>query len=175
MNRTRTALTATVLAAATTAGGVALAAGPASAAGDDGLTHAQAAKARSVALKRVPGRAVSIERDREDGGAVSYDVTVLTRAGAARQVHLDARLRVLRTEAEDADGLSYAAAGRASSAALKRVPGIVTGVDGEDDGGARYEVEVLTSGSTERVVRLSSSFRVLSVATDAETDGRDDD
>jgi uncharacterized membrane protein YkoI len=175
MNRTRTALTATALAVATAAGGVAVAAGPATAAGDDGLTHAQASKARAVALKRVPGRAVSIERDREDGGAVSYDVTVLPRTGAARQVHLDERLRVVRTETDDVDGLSYAAAGRASDAAVKRVRGIVTGIDAEDDGRTRYEVEVLTAGSTERVVRLSAGYRVVGVATDTDADDRDDD
>ncbi|WP_157260920.1 PepSY domain-containing protein [Patulibacter minatonensis] len=190
MIRPRTALTVTAIAAVTAAGGVAvagavdrpgdpaptpaasapIAAAPAvsgSAAlpraartGDDGLTHAQASKARAAALRAVPGRATSIDRD-ADGGPVTYDVTVITRANRAREVHLSSRFRVLRTTAEDRDGLTYAAAGRASSAAGRAVRGVVTGIEVEDEGRARYEVEVLTSRSTERVVRLSSSFSVV--------------
>lgn len=191
MNRTRTALTATVLAAATAAGGVAVAAGPASAgsetaasravattplAGDGGLTHAAATKARAAALKKVPGRAVSIDHDTDDG-RTTYDVTVLPRTGPARQVELDARFRVTRTERDDTDGLTSAAAGRAESAAVKRVKGIVTGIDREDEGRARYEVEVLPTRGAERTVRLAANFRVIDVVTDddGDADDRDDD
>ncbi|MDO9410658.1 PepSY domain-containing protein [Patulibacter sp.] len=198
MTRTRTALIAVSLAAATAAGGVAIAGAddraadtgqavltaPADAAtgspapvsrtraGDDGLTHAQATKARRAALRQVPGRAVQIERDADDG-AVTYDVKVLTRGGRAREVHLDSAFRVARTTREDRDGLTYASAGRAGSAATKRVKGLVTGIDTEDDGRVRYEVEVLTAGSTERVVRLSSSFGVVTGQT-GDDDGDDD-
>ncbi|WP_022928372.1 PepSY domain-containing protein [Patulibacter americanus] len=190
MNRTRTALTATVLAAATAAGGVAVAAGPASAgsetaasraatptvAGDGGLTHAAATKARAAATKKVAGRATSIDRDTDDG-RTTYDVTVLPRTGPARQVELDARFRVTRTERDDADGLTYAAAGRAEAAATKRVKGLVTGIDLEDEGRARFEVEVLPSRGAERTVRLAADMRVVEVVTDddGDADDRDDD
>lgn len=198
MIRTRTALIATTLAAATAAGGVAVAgaddrddaspdveyAAPAATAtsapadegrfetqaGDDGLTHAQATKARAAALKRVAGRAVQIERDDDDG--VDYEVKVLTRGGQAREVRLDRSFRVTRVVREDRDGLTYANAGKAASAATKRVKGIVTGIDVDDDGRARYEVEVLSSRSVERTVNLSSSFGVVS---DTDDDGDDDD
>lgn len=187
MTRTRTALTATVLAAATAAGGVAVAAGPASAgsetaavraaatpvAGDDGLTHAAAAKARAAATKQVAGRAVSIDRDTDDG-RTTYAVTVLPRTGGARQVELDQRFRVTRTEREDTDGLTYAAAGRAEAAATKRVKGLVTGIDREDEGRARYEVEVLPARGAERTVRLAANMRVIDVVTDADGDADDD-
>jgi uncharacterized membrane protein YkoI len=197
MIRTRTALTAVALTAATAAGGVAIAgaddrasttqvadsavltapSGGSSAAdpvfetqaGDDGLTHAQATKARAAALRAVSGRAVSIERDDDDG--VSYDVKVLTKNGQAREVRLNSGFRVTRTVREDRDGLTYANAGKASSAATKRVKGIVTGLDVEDEGRARYEVEVLSSSSVERTVRLSSSFGVV---TGTDDDGDDD-
>lgn len=173
MIRPRTALPLTAVATALAVGGVAFAtAGPAVAAGDDGLTHAQATKARSAALKRVAGRAVSIDRD-HDRGKVTYDVTVLTRGNQAREVHLDARYRALRSKREDRDGLSYAAAGRASKAALGRIRGIVTGIDVEDEGRARYEVEVLPGSGREQTVRLSSAFRVLGVSASG-SDGDDD-
>lgn len=199
MIRTRTALIATTLAAATAVGGVAVAgaedrddATPAVAypaaqapaaqapadeqrfetqAGDNGLTHAQATKARSAALKRVAGRAVQIDRDDDDDGRVDYEVKVLTSGGQAREVHLDRAFRVVRVAREDRDGLTYAAAGRAASAATKQVRGLVTDIDVDDDGRARYEVEVLTSRSVERTVHLSSSFRVV---TDTDDDGDDD-
>lgn len=139
------------------------------------VTHAQATKARDAATKRVSGRVVSIDRDADDG-ATGYDVTVLARNGRAREVRLDDRFRVVRTSAEDADGLTYARVGKATSAATQRVKGIVTGVDLEDEGRARYEVEVLPSRGAERVVRLSSDFRVLSVGGgDDDGDDRDDD
>lgn len=199
MIRTRTALTASAVAVAAIAGGTATAlavdrpaapsesfatvATPAATtaatraasprveyAGDDGLTHAQATKARRAALRAVSGRVASIERDNDRG--VTYDVKILTRGGAAREVHLDSGFRVTRTTNDDRDGLTYATLGRASSAATKQARGIVTGVDVEDEGRARYEVEVLTSGSTERVVRLSSSYAVVTGATD--DDGDDD-
>lgn len=198
MIRTRTALIATTLAAATAAGGVAVAgaddrddaspaveyAAPAAPAaddaaddarfatqaGDDGLTHAQATKARSAALERVAGRAVQIERD-DDDGRVDYEVKVLTPGGQAREVRLDRSFRVTRVVREDRDGLTYASAGKAASAATKRVKGLVTGIDVDDDDRARYEVEVLTSRSVERTVHLSSSFRVV---TDTDDDGDDD-
>lgn len=195
MTRTRTTLIAVSLAAATAAGGVAIAGAedrttdadrtvltaPVDAAtgspapvsrvqaGDDGLTHAQATKARRAALRQVAGRAVQIERDADDG-PVTYDVTVLTRGGQAREVHLDRGFRVTRTTREDRDGLTYAAAGRAADVATKRVRGIVTGIDTEDEGRVRYEVEVLTSRSAERTVRLSSSFGIVTGRT-----GDDDD
>jgi uncharacterized membrane protein YkoI len=133
--------------------------------GDDGLTHAQAVRARRAALARVPGRVVAVERDADDG-RVTYDLGVLTRGGQAREVVLDSRFRVRRTTSDDRDGLTYATAGRAADAATKRVRGAVTGVDVEDDGPGRYEVEVLTPAKGERIVALSSSFRVLSVRTD---------
>lgn len=198
MIRTRTALTATALAAATAVGGVAIAGAqdrpaaspspavpvsstpstpgraapaPKARAGDDGLTHAQAAKARAVALQRVPGRAVQIERDADDG-PVTYDVEVLGRDGRAREVRLDHSFRVTQNVRTDTDGLSYAAAGRAASAATKGLRGIVTDIDVEDEGGARYEVEVLTTSAGERTVRLSSSFGV--VTGDDDEDGDDD-
>lgn len=138
--------------------------------GDDGLTHAQATKARRAALKAVSGRVASIERD--NGRSTTYDVKVLTEAGQAREVHLNSAFKVTRTTNEERDGLTYATLGRASSAATKQVRGIVTGVDVEDEGRARYEVEVLTSRSAERVVRLSSSYRVVTGTTD--DDGDDD-
>lgn len=196
MIRPRTALTATVLAAATAAGGVAIAGAqdrPASTpapavpvasvavtpepavtprqarTGDDGLTHAQATKARAAALQRVPGRAVQIERDADDG-PVAYDVEVLGRNGQAREVRLDRSFRVTRNVRTDTDGLSYAAAGKAASAATKRVRGIVTGIDVEDEGRARYEVEVLTTSAGERTVRLSSSFGVVTGTDDGDDD-----
>jgi uncharacterized membrane protein YkoI len=37
----------------------------------------------------------------------------------------------------------------------------VTDIEREDEGRARYEVEVLTPGSRERTVRLSSSYGVV--------------
>ncbi|CAB4940404.1 unannotated protein [freshwater metagenome] len=195
MSRPRTALIAASLAAATAAGGVAIAGaddraadegavvltapaagGPAPAvgtrAGDDGLTHAQASRARAAALRKVPGRAVAIERDADDG-RVTYDVQVLTRSGQAREVRLNSGFRATRTTRDDRDGLTYATAGRAASAATKRVRGIVTGIDVEDEGRARYEVEVLTSRSAERVVRLSSSYGVVTGST-GDDDGDDD-
>lgn len=139
-------------------------------AGDDGLTHAQATKARRAALRAVPGRVVSIGRDDDRG--VTYDVKIITRGGAAREVRLSSGFKATRTTNADRDGLTYATLGRASSAATKQVRGIVTGVDLEDEGRARYEVEVLTSRSTERIVRLSSSYGVVTGTTD--DDGDDD-
>jgi uncharacterized membrane protein YkoI len=128
-------------------------------AGDDGLTYAQARKARAAALKRVPGRAVQIDRD--DDGRTRFDVQVITRGGAVREVDLDRRYRIIRVGREDADGLTYATAGRAAAAATRHVRGIVTDIEREDEGRARYEVEVLTPGSRERTVRLSSSYGVV--------------
>jgi uncharacterized membrane protein YkoI len=199
MNRTVTALSVTALAAATAVGGVAIAgaqdgpagssavevapaAAPAAPAGraaatrqartgDDGLTYAQATKARSAALKRVAGRAVQIERDADDG-RVTYDVEVIGRNGQAREVRLDRSFRVTRTVRTDTDGLTHSTAGKAASAATKRVRGLVTGIDVDDDDGARYEVEVLTRSAGERTVRLSSSFGVVTGTTD--DDGDDD-
>ena len=134
-------------------------------AGDDGLTYAQARKARAVALKRVPGRVVQIDRDND--GRTRFDVQVITRGGAVREVDLDRRYRVLRVEREDdADGLTYATAGRAAAAATRHVRGIVTDIEREDEGRVRYEVEVLTPGSRERVVRLSSGYAVVTGAVD---------
>lgn len=195
MSRPRTALIAVSLAAATAVGGVAIAGAddrssdtgstvltapagsgaaptPRTRAGDDGLTHAQATKARSAALRKVSGRAVQIERDADDG-RVTYDVKILTRGSQAREVHMDSGFRVTRTTREDRDGLTYATAGRAASAATKRVTGLVTGIDTEDEGRARYEVEVLTSRSVERTVRLSSSYGVVTGST-GDDDGDDD-
>jgi len=197
MTRPRTALTATALlaTAAAAAGGVAIAGaddrdarstetvltGPAASgsateaplvrtqAGDDGLTHAQATKARRAALRSVAGRVVQIERD--DDRPVTYDVKILTKGGQAREVRLDSGFRVTRTSRDDRDGLTYASAGRAASAATARVKGLVTGIDTDDDGSARYEVEVLTSRSVERTVHLSSSFKVVA---DNDDDGDDD-
>ncbi|MEV4419090.1 PepSY domain-containing protein [Patulibacter sp. NPDC049589] len=138
-------------------------------AGDDGLTHAQATKARAAALRAVSGRVTQIERD-ADGGRVTYDVTVLTKAGKAREVHLDRAFRATRTTNEDRDGLTYATAGKAASAATKRVKGLVTGIDVEDEGRARYEVEVLTSSSVERTVRLTASYAVVTGGGDHDGD-----
>ncbi len=156
MFRSRTSVVAALL-TATVAGG-AVAAAPALA--DDDLTYGQAAKARSAALKQVSGRVIQIDADDDD--RTRYEVTVLTRSGSAREVHLDARYRVLRTTRGDRDGLTYATAGRASSAALARVRGIVIDVEADDDGRARYEVKVLTRGGSEREVHLDRSFRVVS-------------
>lgn len=155
--RPRTAATA-VLLAASVAGGSALAAAPAMA--DNDLSYAQAAKARASALKEVSGRVIQIDGD--DDGRTRYEVTVLTTGGSAREVQLDARYRVLRTTRGDRNGLSYSTAGRASSAALKRVRGIVVDVEADNDDRARYEVKVLTRGGSERHVHLDRSFRVVS-------------
>jgi len=197
MTRPRTALTVTALVAtaAAAAGGVAIAGAddrdarftetvltaPAASgsateaplvrtqAGDDGLTHAQATKARKAALRSVAGRVVQIERD--DDRPVTYDVKILTKGGQAREVRLNSSFRVTRTSRDDRDGLTYASAGKAASAATARVKGLVTGIDTDDDGNARYEVEVLTSRSVERTVHLSSSFKVVA---DNDDDGDDD-
>lgn len=203
MNRAVTALAVTALAAATALGGVAIAGAqdgaasspavevaPAGAApvapveravstrrartGDDGLTYAQASKARSAALKRVSGRAVQIERNADDG-RVTYDVEVIGRNGRVREVRLDRSFRVTRNDRTDTDGLTYSAAGKAASAATKRVRGLVTGIDVDDDDGARYEVEVLTRSAGERTVRLSSSFGVVTGNTDDDGGDGDDD
>ncbi len=155
--RPRTAATA-VLLAASVAGGSALVAAPAMA--DDDLSYAQAVKARASALKQVSGRVIQIDGD--DDGRTRYEVTVLTKGGSAREVHLDSRYRVLRTTRGDRDGLTYATAGRASSAALKRVRGIVVDIEADDDGRTRYEVKVLTRGGSEREVHLDRGFRVVS-------------
>ncbi len=157
MFRPRTTIAA-VLATATVAGGAVVAVTPALA--DDDLTHAQATKARSAALKQVSGRVIQIDADDDD--RTRYEVTVLTRGGSAREVHLDARYRVLRTARGDRDGLTYSTAGRASSAALKRVRGVVVDIEVDDDDRARYEVKVLTRGGSEREVHLDRSFRVVS-------------
>jgi uncharacterized membrane protein YkoI len=114
---------------------------------------------------------VQIVRDADDG-AVTYDVDVLTRGGRVREVHLDRAFRVRRTSNGERDGLTYATAGKAANAATRRVAGLVTGIEAEDDGRVRYEVEVLTTRSVERVVRLDQAFRVVAGATD---DDNDDD
>lgn len=155
--RPRTAATA-VLLASTVVGGSALVAAPATA--DDDLSYAQAAKARASALKQVSGRVIQIDGD--DDGRTRYEVTVLTKGGTAREVHLDSRYRVLRTSRGDRDGLTYSTAGRASSAALKRVRGIAVDIETDNDDRARYEVKVLTKGGSERNVHLDRSFRVVS-------------
>lgn len=157
MFRPRTTVSA-VLLTASVAAGSAFAAAPASA--DDDMSYAQAAKARTAALKQVSGRVIQIDADDDD--RTRYEVTVLTKRGSAREVHLDRRYRVLRTTRGDRDGLSYRTAGRASSAALKRVRGIVIDIEVDDDDRARYEVKVLTRGGNEREVDLDRSFRVVS-------------
>lgn len=157
MFRPRT-ITAAVLAASFVAGGSALVAAPALA--DDDLSHAQATKARAAALKQVSGRVIQIDGDDDDRSR--YEVTVLTKGGSAREVHLDSRYRVLRTTRGDRDGLTYSTAGRASSAALKQVSGgIVVDIEVDDDR-SRYEVKLLTRSGSERDVHLDRSFRVVS-------------
>lgn len=149
---------ATVLLAASVAGGSALAAAPAMADGDD-LSYAQAVKARASALKEVSGRVIQIDGEE---GRTRYEVTVMTKRGTARDVHLDSRYRVLRTTRGDRNGLTYTTAGRASSVALGRVRGIVVDVEAEKNDRARYEVKVLTRGGIERRVHLDRRFRVVS-------------
>lgn len=157
MFRPRTAATAALIATAVV-GGSALVAAPALA--DDDLSHAQAVKARAAAIKEVSGRVIQIDGDDDD--RTRYEVTVLTKGGSAREVHLDSRYRVVRTTRGDRDGLTYGTAGRASSAALKRVRGVVVDIEADDDGRARYEVKVLTRGGGEREVHLDRGFRVVS-------------
>jgi uncharacterized membrane protein YkoI len=150
-------VTAAVLAASFVAGGSALVAAPALA--DDDLGYAQATKARAAALKQVSGRVIQIDGDDDRS---RYEVTVLTRGGSAREVHLDSRYRVIRTTRGDRDGLTYSTAGRVSSAALKRVRGVVVDIEADDDDRTRYEVKVLTRGGSERDVHLDRDFRVVS-------------
>ncbi|MFA4927237.1 MAG: PepSY domain-containing protein [Patulibacter sp.] len=158
MFRPRT-ITAAVLAASFVAGGSALVAAPALA--DDDLSHAQATKARAAALKQVSGRVIQIDGDDDDRSR--YEVTVLTKGGSAREVHLDSRYRVQRTTRGDRDGLTYSTAGRASSAALKQVSGgIVVDIEVDSDDRSRYEVKLLTRSGSERDVHLDRSFRVVS-------------
>lgn len=159
--RPRPAATA-VLLAASVAGGCAVGAAPAAA--DGALGYAQAVKARASALAQVSGRVIQVDRERD--GRTRYEVTVLTKGGTAREVQLDARYRVLRTIRGDRNGLTYATAGRASSAALKRVRGIVVDVEADDDGRARYEVKVLTRGDGTRKVHLDRRFRVVAGGDD---------
>jgi uncharacterized membrane protein YkoI len=147
-----------VLIATSVVGGSALVAAPALA--DDDLSYAQAVKARAAAIKQVSGRVIQIDADDDD--RTRYEVTVLTRGGSAREVHLDSRYRVLRTTRGDRDGLTYSTAARASSAALKRVRGVVVDIETDDDDRTRYEVKVLTRGGSERDVHLDRSFRVVS-------------
>ncbi|MGE4427043.1 MAG: PepSY domain-containing protein [Solirubrobacteraceae bacterium] len=134
----------------------------------DGLTHGQAQKAQKAAKKRVPGRIVEIDREKDDG-RVTYDVKVITKKNRVREVHLSSSFRVRKVEREDRDGLTYARVGKASSAARKVVRGTVTDVERDDDG---YEVEILTSKGKERTVELDRNFRL---AADDDDDDRDDD
>ena len=127
--------------------------------GDDGLTYARARRARTVALRRVAGRVVQVDRERT--GRVRYEVQLINRSNVVREVELDRSYRVVRVHREGADGLTYATAGRAAAAARRSVPGIVTDIEREDEGRVRWEVEVLTSASRERTVHLSSSYAVV--------------
>jgi uncharacterized membrane protein YkoI len=138
---------------------------------DDGLTRDQASRVQRAALKKLRGTVIDIDRDNGRSGAIRFSATVLTRSGAVREFTLDRRYRVIRRERhERPQGLTYRRALRAKSAARNRLSGVVTGVDTEDEGRARYEVDVLRHGTTEYRVRLSSSFNVLGTRRLADTD-----
>ncbi|MCK9248962.1 MAG: PepSY domain-containing protein [Solirubrobacteraceae bacterium] len=139
----------------------------------DGLTYKQAQKAQKAAKKRVSGRVVEIDREKDDG-RVTYDVRIITKKNRVREVELNSRFRVRDVDREDRDGLTYARVGKASSAARKVVRGIVTDVERDDDG---YEVEILTSKGKERTVELDRKFRVVTDddRDDDDEDDRDDD
>lgn len=143
--------------------------------GDDGLTYVQARRAQRGALKNVKGVVIEIDRDTTDAGTATYDVDVLSRAGKRTQISFDDRFRVTRRRAESPpEQLTYAQAVRARRAALRRVGGVVTDVDGEDDGPTRFEVDVLPRNAAPRQVRLSRSYAVLGVTTRSNDDNRDD-
>jgi uncharacterized membrane protein YkoI len=113
-------------------------------------------------LRELRGTVIDIDRDNAGNGTIRFSAKVLTRSNAVREFTMDRRYRIVRRQREDRPaGLTYRRAQRAKSTARDRLGGIVTGVDTEDKGRARYEVDVLRRGTHEYRVRLSSSFDVL--------------
>jgi uncharacterized membrane protein YkoI len=167
----RSKLAITGLSVAAAAGGTFAA--DASAGAGNGLTRAQARQAQSAALARVPGRAVDIDRN----ASGTFEVEVLTRSGATRDVKLSRSFRVTRVRNDDSDdGLTYASAGQAKRAALARVAGTVVEVERENSGATRYKVDVLRANGSAVEVRLSNAFAVLSTGPAGTDDnGGDDD
>lgn len=130
--------------------------------GDDGLTYTQARRAERHAKRAVAGVVIEIDRDNNDHGSVSYDVDVLNRAGKRTQVTFDGRFRVTRKKTKSVpEHLTYEQARRARKAALDRTSGVVTDVDGEDEGRVRFEVDVLTSKAGSKTIQLSRSYDVV--------------
>ena len=148
------------------AGGVG--AGPAisQTADDQELTGSTRDQAVDAALKATGGGTVT-ETEMGDGGA-AYGVEVLTSGGREVEVNLDRNLNITGQEADQDDDqeLTGAIRDQVVAAALKATGGGTVTDTELDDGGAGYEVEVLTPDGREFEVNLDRNLNVIGQEAD---------
>jgi uncharacterized membrane protein YkoI len=150
------------------------------------LTGDTLGKVSAAALAKVPGGKVVRAETDADGNA-AYEVHMTNSSGAPVTVYVDKSFTVVSVDTNARGGrgphgdrgprgdetpLTGDALGKATSAALAKVPGgTVVRAEADADGDAAYEVHMTNASGTPVTVHLDKSFAAVSVDTDRHDGG----
>lgn len=142
--------------------------------GHAAVSSARAADVAEAWVERRRGPAEVTGVEREDDFGARWEVEVTLRGGAEYDVYVDADGRVVRAvaagsarpPARPAGPVAAARAARAAEAYVerRRGPARVTGVEREDDFGARWEVEVTLRSGAEYDVYVDREGTIIRMA-----------